>query len=457
MVIEDPIGYGFVHFETQEAADTAVKKVNGMLIAEKKVIVTGYIRKQDRSKSSPTFTNVYVKEINASIDSKQLETYFNTFGKVTSCFISLDKDGKSRQFGFVNFETAQAAKDVIDNCNGKIIEGISISNKPLYVGKAEKKEDRVKKLRDDYEKKKLETIQKYQGLNIYVKNLDDSIDTTKLKELFTVYGELQNTYIAKDENGLSRGFGFVCFKNSEDATKAIAEMHGKIISNKPLFVTLAQRKEQRVIELQATYQQRQQRQLMMGGNNPMFQQRYQNQYGVVKPRFIGNQNKQFQNKPNLQSNFQKKPQQQQGQQQKPQFNKQQRMDNNFNQQQFQQQQQQNQQQGSEVKYNVNVRNPKQQQQQQQKQKQSQQQTTETSRTGLDPTYLASLTPSAQKQTLGENLFPLVQNEVPHLAGKITGMLLEMDNSDILNLLESPEALKAKIAEAVNVVKAHEKN
>jgi len=241
-------------------------------------------------------------------------------------------------------------------------------------------------------------------------------------------------------------------KNSEDATKAIAEMHGKIISNKPLFVTLAQRKEQRVLELQTTYQQRQQRQIMVG-NNPMFQQRYQN-FGTVKPRYMGSQNKPLQQKTPLTSkpiNQQQKQQQQQkttttlgNNTTKPIIQQKQTKDIN----------QQQQQQGSEVKYNLNVRNK---QQTQPKQKQSQlNTTTETSKTGLDATYLASLTSTAQKQTLGENLFPLVQNEVPQLAGKITGMLLEMENSDILNLLESPEALKSKIAEAVNVVKAHEK-
>ena len=60
-------------------------------------------------------------------------------------------------------------------------------------------------------------------------------------------------------------------------------------------------------------------------------------------------------------------------------------------------------------------------------------------------------PEQQKRLLGERLFPLVQKVEPHLAGKITGMLLEMDNGELLNLLESPYALNAKIREALSVL------
>ncbi|KAK3606690.1 hypothetical protein CHS0354_014761 [Potamilus streckersoni] len=69
--------------------------------------------------------------------------------------------------------------------------------------------------------------------------------------------------------------------------------------------------------------------------------------------------------------------------------------------------------------------------------------------------LASAPPEEQKQMLGDRLFPLIQCMHPDLAGKITGMLLEIDNSDLLCMLQSSESLKAKVDEAVVVIQAHQ--
>jgi polyadenylate-binding protein len=57
--------------------------------------------------------------------------------------------------------------------------------------------------------------------------------------------------------------------------------------------------------------------------------------------------------------------------------------------------------------------------------------------------------------LGERLFPLIQRMYPELAGKLTGMLLELDNSELLYMLESQESLKAKVEEAVAVLQAYQ--
>lgn len=56
------------------------------------------------------------------------------------------------------------------------------------------------------------------------------------------------------------------------------------------------------------------------------------------------------------------------------------------------------------------------------------------------------------QMLGENLYPLVDQLEHDHAAKVTGMLLEMDQTEVLHLLESPDALKAKVAEAMDVLK-----
>lgn len=70
---------------------------------------------------------------------------------------------------------------------------------------------------------------------------------------------------------------------------------------------------------------------------------------------------------------------------------------------------------------------------------------------LSAASLAAAPPHVQKQMLGEKLFPAIAEYQPVLAGKITRMMLEMDNSELLILLESEVQLRAKVDEALRVL------
>merc|ERR1719500_1342440 len=72
---------------------------------------------------------------------------------------------------------------------------------------------------------------------------------------------------------------------------------------------------------------------------------------------------------------------------------------------------------------------------------------------LTAAALAAAPPGMQKQMLGEKLFPRISRFQPELAGKITGMMLEMDNSELLMLLESDQQLKLKVEEAMKVLES----
>lgn len=93
-------------------------------------------------------------------------------------------------------------------------------------------------------------------------------------------------------------------------------------------------------------------------------------------------------------------------------------------------------------------------QQQQPQQVPQQQAPLNLDTPLDDQMLAAADPQTQKNLIGERLYPLIMRQQPEFAGKITGMLLEMDNAELLHLIDTPDALTAKIEEALDVLKKH---
>ena len=66
------------------------------------------------------------------------------------------------------------------------------------MARAQKKAERENELKAKYDKLKQERIQRYQGVNLYVKNLDDSIDSDALRDAFKQFGTITSAKVITD-------------------------------------------------------------------------------------------------------------------------------------------------------------------------------------------------------------------------------------------------------------------
>jgi polyadenylate-binding protein len=495
-------GYGYVHFETGEEAEQAIAKVNGMLMNGKKVYVGPFKPRKERTSDSTKqkFTNIFVKNLDTSITTEQLAQKFGQFGPITSAVVMANEKGESKGFGFVNFESAEDAYKAVEAINGTEWNG-----KIVYVGRAQKKHEREEEIRQQ----KFEQLSKYQGINIYVKNLDDSIDDDRLRQEFSKFGTITSARIMRDEKGNSKGFGFICFTTPEEATRAITEMNGYLLVSKPLYVGLAQRKEVRRAQLEALHNQKLQGMRMAQQPNvlpPMGSMGYPNggpvffqpgapmpqpprvmypQQMVPRPRFNGNapQGQQprqgFQAMPNYVVPV--------GQRQQPRPRRNQPPAGVPPTSPSPQQGQVPPQPGAAppqgpaaqangkprtqppsqprgFKYTSTARNqvpppvPVAQPVPMPHQAMGMQQMAPMTTTLMTPPEQleALMGTEESKQMIGEQLYGHISRMQPQLAGKITGMFLEsLDLRDLLSLLQNRVVLDAKIQEAITVLHEHE--
>ncbi len=425
------MGFGFVHFETQEAADQAISKVNGMLMNGKKVFVGRHISRKERhsrlEELRANFTNVFIKNLLPETTDEELKAMFAPFGEIQSAVIQRDEAGTSKAFGFVNFYDHAAAQKAVEGLNNKeVAEGQN-----LYVGRAQTKSERLEDLRRQFEALKMERNQKYQGVNLYVKNLDEQVDEQRLKEEFMPMGNLSSIKLMVDENNRSRGFGFVCYSAPEEASKAIAELNGKLLFGKPLYVAHAQRKDERRAQLEAQFVQRAQQlryQQMAAGagiyqQGPLFYQprpfmpagpgaRPFPQAGAAPAGYPPMMAPSARGRPGARGGYR-------GTAMNGMPMNQGVRRGGYN--------------NGGQRFFPGARPPVPE--------------------PLTAEMLAQATPEAAKRMIGERLFLLVDEIDNTLSRKITGMLLEsMDNGELLHLLEAPDALKAKVAEAVQVLR-----
>lgn len=425
-------GYGFVHFEAKESAEEAIAKLNGLLLNDRKVVVCHHVSRKDRvaqtDAAKSVYTNVFVKNLDENVDDSELEKLFAAHGKITSALISRDEStGRSKGFAFVNFENHNAAEAAVNALNGSDLHG-----RAIFVGRAQKKAERTEELRRQFEAEKMERSNKFVGVNLYVKNLAESIDEDKLRHEFSPFGNITSCKIMVDEKGVSRGFGFVCFSNSEESARALGEMNGRMLLGKPLYVAFAQRKDDRRSQLEAQfsaraqqlrYQQQMAAAAAAAAGYPTNAMYFPPGAGGMRPMMpLMNRGSMMNGSNNPGANQQRPPRTMRpspganGNMMPAPGAYPQRTPNN-----------------RRPYVPKGPRRPE----------------------PLTAAALAAASPEQQKAMLGERLFPLVHARQPESASKITGMLLEIDKAELLHLIESPESLDAKVNEALDVLRKHQ--
>ena len=85
------------------------------------------------------------------------------------------------------------------------LSGKEWNSQKLYATRAQTETERQMDLKSQFEKKKSERISRYQGVNLYVKNLDDTIDDGRLREEFSAYGTITSAKVMMDDKDNSKG------------------------------------------------------------------------------------------------------------------------------------------------------------------------------------------------------------------------------------------------------------
>jgi len=247
----------FITLPTRELAEKAREELNGVKLIAKysknKIAIPIRICKFESKQMQETQSNensfgrnLLVKNIPKEVSAHQFYKILRAFGDIRSSKLVVNLKGESKCYGYVNYysnESAEKAKVELSE-NGMNGKKIIIVN--LQKGLTS---SRIKN-------------------NVYVKNIPkDNFGDEDLKNLFIPFGDIISSVVVRDQNGVSKGFGFVCFKEAQMAEKSFKELNNKKIFDVPnlpsLYVNFAMKKDERKEHLLKTrMEQMKQDQLM---------------------------------------------------------------------------------------------------------------------------------------------------------------------------------------------------
>lgn len=226
-------GSAVIEFASIEDAEKALKTVNYTQILGKEIQLGWYHLGGIKDRVTG---NVFVKSLPRDYTSRQLFDLFSQFGKISSCRVVYDAKGECKGYGYVQFETKEVADTALKAMNGQEVNGSKIEV-VLF---------------------KVQETRSNAYNNLFVKFIPKRFTDEDLKSLFAPHGEITSAVVMKEkpDSAENRGFGFVCFKNAEDAKLAEEKLKNMQIEGQTLYVGKALAlKEHRRRKREERYQQ----------------------------------------------------------------------------------------------------------------------------------------------------------------------------------------------------------
>jgi len=255
------LGYGFIKFESPDAAVAACSALNGYQVENKRLKVA-IARPQSRE---ITRANLYISGLPSQWGETELTELMSPYGKVIECRVLSDPPSakQSRGVGFCRFDTHENAQAAITALHGNIPPGgtsklnVKLADPPkdtrrggggsfggggygpmggrgygfgsMYPGYAM-----------PYSPSPYQSFgrksnggggtpkpQSYPGVCLFIYHLTPDCTEHTLQQLFSNYGTVLSAKVMKDlHTGRNKGFGFVNMMNDQQAQLAISSLNG---------------------------------------------------------------------------------------------------------------------------------------------------------------------------------------------------------------------------------------
>jgi nucleolysin TIA-1/TIAR len=168
--------------------------------------------------------SLYIGNLHDKVSEPLLFDIFAAIGPVESCKLIKDKtSGSSAGYGFIDYYDHHTAAIALQQFSGRYLYGLEI--KVNWAFASGQKED---------------TTGHY---HIFVGDLSPDIEDKALFNAFSAFGTISDARIMWDQaTGRSRGYGFVAFRRREDAQRALQEMNGEWLGNRPIRCNWANQK-----------------------------------------------------------------------------------------------------------------------------------------------------------------------------------------------------------------------